>query len=123
MLAFTSAKELREAVSEARSIAKVEAERSCGRGFLSSRGAWFIATRDNGAESNATDGTIEFKGTQKQLDDEIARLRLDCPDINDIYIEGGFNFAETMADLRDHVYEPWVSEWSVLAWSRDRDAS
>ncbi len=122
--AFESITDLKDAVREARSAAEREARKHCGKGWLMSRGAWVIGLAYNEGDPVWSDGMIEFAGTYKQMDellhDAVTSMpqRIDC-----IRIEGGYNFAETMADVAAGTYDPWVSEWSVVVWERKEHAA
>lgn len=101
--------DIKEAVSVAREAAENEAIRSCPKkGMIRSRGAWLIVKVPGEGDCRISDGMMPFKGTQKQIDALIAEF----PEAG-IYVEGGFNYAESVRDFCDGAYDPWVSEWSV----------
>lgn len=115
-LHHAQAGDLKQAVRDARSDAERDAQKHYRTGVLRSRGAWVIVTTKG--EGLVTDGTLEFTGTQKQLD-ELLRYYAGRPDVEGIYIEGGFNWAESVRAFADCDYEPWVTEWTVTVWTRE----
>lgn len=112
------AKALARAVSMARSdcLDALRRDRDTRRLWLVSRGAWVRTIGPDGNASNESD-TWEFKPTAACYA-EIMALRTD-PAVTAVYIEGGFNGAETGQDYADGAYDPWVGEWSVACWVRD----
>lgn len=114
------AADLKQAVADARALAEREAQRlSRGKGVLRSRGAWVIvATR---GECLVVDGAMPFKGTQKQLD-ALLKEYASNPAVTGIHIEGGFDWATSVRDMAEcGPDEPWISEWSVPIWVRDKE--
>lgn len=104
-----SISELVEAVRDARNEAENEAIRCCPKkGIIRSRGAWIIVKVPGEGDARISDGMLPFKGTKKQIDGLIAEF----PGAG-IYVEGGFNYAESLQDFFDGAYDSWVSEWSV----------
>ena len=116
----TNAENLRQAVTDARNQAEREALiLSKGRGFLQSRGAWVIVSTYRG-EPEVTDGTIPFKGTQKQIDELMIKYGNDA-NVRGIYIDGGWDWATSLRDMREcGADEPWISEWSVPVWEKEQ---
>ena len=86
------------------------AKREIKGGVFQSRGRWVRVMVDG--ESVVDNGEIEFKGTQKQLDEILAKYG-NLPGLEAIYIEGGVNWAASMSDMHYGNYEPWVTEWAV----------
>lgn len=116
--AFESIRDLKDAVREARSKAEREARQKCGPGWLFSRGAWVIGLSFKEGDPVWGDGMLPFAGTYKQMDDLLHDVVASQPQrIDEIRIEGGFNWSASLADYYEN-YEPWVSEWSILVWSR-----
>ncbi len=109
---------LADAVSAARSdcLDFLRRQPETRRLWLVSRGAWVRTIGLDGNASNESD-TWDFKPTAKCFA-ELAALRND-PNVSAVYVEGGFNGAESGRDYADGAYDPWVGEWSVPVWSRD----
>lgn len=117
MLKYPNATALKADVAAARADCKDALRRDpdTSRLWLVSRGAW-VRTIDAKGEANETD-SWPFLGTAwefVQLTALTAR-----PDISAIYIEGGFNAAESGRDYADGNYDPWVGEWSVAVFNRE----
>lgn len=108
---------LADAVKAARSdcLDTLRRNRETRRLWLVSRGAWVRTIGRDGDASNG-DGEWEFKPTRACFD-RMAALR-DDPTCTAVYIEGGFNGAETGQAYRDGEYDPWIGEWSVAFWLR-----
>lgn len=87
-----------------------ETKREIKDGVLRSRGKW-IRVIANG-DSLLDNGECEFKGTQKQIDEIVAKYK-DVPGLEAIYIEGGIDWAACVRDFGCGDYEPWVAEWAV----------
>lgn len=86
------------------------AKREIRGGVFRGRGKW-VRVIANG-ESVVDNGELEFKGTQKQLDDILAKYSY-LPGLEAIYIEGGVNWGENLSAFHSGDYEPWVTEWAV----------
>jgi hypothetical protein len=56
-----------------------------------------------------------FGGTKKEVVELVQRVQAQYPDVTEIYIAGGYDIADRI-DFDD--YEPRVSEWSVVVWTR-----
>ncbi|MGT2457668.1 hypothetical protein ACU4GI_32720 [Cupriavidus basilensis] len=113
---------LKEVVSAARDAAERQARRDCGKGYLRSRGAWFITLSD-------TDGLTEPKNentyygrpiTARELQRLIDNVLANYPGVDSIEVAGGFDFAENLQAYADCAYDPWVSEWSLVCETGDR---
>jgi hypothetical protein len=89
------------------------AKRQIKGGIFRSRGQWVrvIANGDSIVDS----GDVEWRGTQKQLD-VIMQVYGQMAGLEGIYIEGGVNWASSLADFELGEYEPWVTEWSVTIY-------
>jgi len=105
-----SAAQLRKDCSASYQAALAGAKRQIKGGIFQSRGKW-IRVIANG-DSVLDNGECEFKGTQKQLDEIVAKYK-DLPGLEGIYIEGGVNWSNNLIDFYEGDYEPWVTEWAV----------
>jgi hypothetical protein len=110
---FTTATALKAAVTDARSAAKVEAEKDCGRGCLISRGAYIRTFDAKGDVIKGEAESWEFTGKADQVTFLGNLLRYDTKVVR-ITIEGGWNWATNPRDYADGDYQPWVSEWAVV---------
>ena len=117
-LKFTTATAIGEAVRDARSDCRdaLRKDPDTRRLWIVSRGAW-VRTVGLNCDATNEDGAWEFKPTLQCLR-RMAALR-DDPQCGGVYIEGGFNAAETGQDYAAGSYDPWVGEWSVAVWTRD----
>ena len=105
-----SAAQLVRDCSNSYQAAMAGAKREIKGGFFRSRGRW-VRVLANG-DSVVDNGDLEFKGTQKQLDEIVAEYG-ELPGLEGIYIEGGVDWASSLRDFGDCDYEPWVTEWAV----------
>ena len=111
-----TAKQLREDCSASYQQALTWARKNCEPGFLLSRGKWIRVRGDD--DSIVDSEMIEFKGTQKQIDEIVAEY-VGKPGVTQIFIEGGINWCENLNYYGDGDYEPWVAEWYVGIWSME----
>lgn len=90
--------------------------------WVRSRGT-FLCTAGPGndqAEPNPEADCPEWDGTMREIRDLIAKVEDRYPDVDLIYIAGGFDGGETLRDLTDGNYEPWLSNWQVHVWRRGK---
>ena len=99
--------EIKEEISTARQDAREEAQSVCS--CVRSRGA-YLKARDKHGELLTESESIEFT-TKKRLISDIEDLKKSGA--VEFYIEGGFDGADSLWDLNNFEYEPWVSEWYV----------
>ena len=110
---------IRKAVAIARDEAVKEARASSR--CIQSRGTWL-------ATGNAKDGQCrpfpeaecpEWGGTLREIIALVDRVLADYPQCEEVYLAGGYDGAETVAELiHQGEYEPWVSSWHVPVWTR-----
>lgn len=96
-------------VQHDRNYALVEAKRNCGKGCYQSRGAWIIVVDKMKPEPICSAGEWEFKPTKAVT----LKLQEYLSAGHEVYVEGGFNYGESVRDFEYGTYEPYVSEWSV----------
>ncbi|MFD2274784.1 hypothetical protein ACFS07_36455 [Undibacterium arcticum] len=53
----------------------------------------------------------------------IGHVIANFPHVDTVSFVGGWDYAERMTDFEDGSYDPWVAEWSVVAWSRVAERS
>lgn len=121
---FKSLNELWEEVKKAREEARREAL-DFRMPFIWSRGL-ILSTRDKKgdqcspwpeAEGCTWKNMREIKGLVKRIEEGQFK------DVEEIYISGGFDTADSMQDYRDGNYEPWISSWSVTVWLKNEENS
>lgn len=108
------------AIQEARAAAYQEARDAVGeRGVYQSRGAWAL-TCDQGGRVGPLIEAVPNKdwSTQKAFNKLIAEIEVKHPEVTQIFVEGGFDYAESPRAMQDGEYDPWVSDWSVKVWDR-----
>lgn len=103
----------KDAISSAREVAKREAERDCGRGFIMSRGMFLQGSfaKDSGSYYGEAE-SISYGGGKAELEALVRHAKL--AGAVDLRIVGGFNFAESLVDYKGGEYDPFVSEWEVM---------
>ncbi len=101
-------------IQHERSKTRKEAWDNVGRkGFLKSRGSYVYAINGGNVVAGEAE-TIEYEGTKKQLLKMIEQYP-GC----EIQVSGGFDYAESpRAYYNDGDYEPWVGDWSVIAYKQ-----
>lgn len=110
MKVTTPLSEIKKLVQDARDVAQREAFKyySCVR----SRGAHVYCRIDGNNVYEAE--SYEWNGTKKDLQNAINYIIKTYPGKKAVFgIEGGFNGANSVQDLNDDCYDPWVSEWTV----------
>ena len=110
-MTMLTAKQLNELARESLDEALSEAKRDIGRGIFKSRGKWVVVTSKVG-EPKISNGQLEWKGTQKQLN-ELLNVYGDDASVEAIYIEGGVDYGESILAFSEGWYDPYVAEWSV----------
>lgn len=120
MEAKIASKALMAAVRDARSEARAEAK-ACNP-WIRSRGT-YLCTASNGGDQCAPHPEAECPTWSGRVSDVlalVAEVEAKHPHVGKVYISGGFDGADTFADLWEHDnYEPWVSAWDVTLWTRE----
>ncbi|AFU88297.1 hypothetical protein CcrColossus_gp427 [Caulobacter phage CcrColossus] len=110
------------AIAEARAAALVEARHSVGRrGVYQSRGTWAM-TSDGRERAGPLVESVpgdDWK-TKWKFDVLIATIEAHHPEVTEIYVEGGFDYAESPHAMQQGDYDPEVSTWSLLVWKREQ---
>lgn len=96
----------------------VKEARRCSK-FWKSRGT-FLATTGRGGQCNPFPEADcpYWDGTLKSIYETIALVEAEYPEVEEIYISGGYDGADSLYDYRMMCYEPWVSSWDVSIWTR-----
>ena len=118
MYQIKSAKELNVLAKDSLDNAIRESKKQIGKGIYRSRGKWVVVTRKDGGDPIIGNGELEWKGTQKQLNSLINEYG-NNPLVENIYIDGGVDYGESVVAFSDGWYEPWVGEWGVGILSGD----
>lgn len=113
----TQFQQIKDRIVTARVVAHKEAK-TTKLPFLRSRGC-VLGT------SNLSDQCIPFVaaeghtwgGTKRELIASIQKA-IDTPGATEFYLEGGYDGGERLDDFDGGNYEPWVSTWTVLIWTR-----
>lgn len=118
MKLYPSHADMLEAVTTARAAALQEARESVGaRGVYQSRGTWAMTANDKGRAGPLVESVPNKDwSTKKGLDALIAEVVQFHPDVTEISVEGGYDYAESPRAMQDGEYDPEVSTWSVLVW-------
>ena len=100
------------AVREARQVSKV----------YRSRGT-FLSTADAGGQCNPAPEAEaqDWDGTMRSIKALVDEVRLQYPNVTEVYISGGYDGFEHTKDLFDQYadYTPWIAHWEVPVWKRD----
>jgi hypothetical protein len=119
---FDNIRELNKAVSDARSEAEKEARQQSA--WICSRGT-FLATAaldGNQCSPNVEAECPTWKRTWKEIKDLVATVESDYPNVGEIYISGGYDGSDSMSNYYKYGdYEPWVSSWCIVLWTRKPD--
>lgn len=114
-----SLQDIKVEVSAARNeaVRKAESDYICIR----SRGTWLNTTnkKEGQCDPQPQGECYEWNGTLKQIKNLIDDVEANHPDCDEIWISGGYDGADSVRDLNDGDYDPWVSDWDVLIWKRE----
>ncbi len=117
-----SISELKEKIQEDynQSLKEAKKERN-HQGYIRSRGKFIATCLRNGeqCEPSPEADASEFKGTKKQIEQMIEYVSNNYPDVFEIYIAGGFDWAESVGDYYNDNYEPWDYAWKTILWTRE----
>lgn len=113
-----NARELTEAVKAARGEARAEAKASYQ--WIRSRGTYLCTAGPDQCSPRPEAECPDWDGTYREVLKVVTDVINRHPHVTRIYISGGFDGANTHAELyHDHDYEPWASAWDVTVWTRD----
>ena len=90
--------------------------------FVQSRGTW-LCTGDKVGQCRprAEAECPTWGGTLTEIKKLVAQVQTAYPDVERIYIAGGYDGFETFRDMMEHdLYTPWVAEWNVTLWTKDK---
>lgn len=119
MMLFKNAAEVLAAVRDARDAALDSARKDCGpRGVFKSRGMEFVWVDAKGKRLDES-GAWMWDGSAKDLKASVASISERFPEVAGIFLEGGFDWAESVRAMADCDYDPWVSDWSVEIWKKE----
>ena len=111
-------KGLKAIISGEREQAELEARKQGA--WVRSRGTFLTTSNSRGqCEPRPAANCPVWNGTQKEIESLIALVLAEYPDVTEISIEGGYDCSDTHAGLYKYDdYEPMVSWWSFVVWSR-----
>lgn len=113
---FKNLSEVKAAVSAAYQACRDESFKEIRDGHLYSRGKFFRSIKGDQTVGGEADSWI-WDGTLSSLIEAIDTARfLDKSD--ELYIEGGLDWALNPAAKADGDYDPLVNDWSVLVWEK-----
>ena len=118
MLQFQNMRDLNEALKKARADARQDAQ---GPKCIFARGT-NLSTADKQGEQCSPRIEAECPGwnnTWKEIKDLITEVETKYPNVQEIYLSGGYDGADSPIDYHRHGnYDPWVSSWKVTVWKR-----
>lgn len=100
-------------IQEARDIARIEATAEFST--LRSRG-WWLSACDASGETITENADLNVTAITLQLFLE-EHMELVERGATSISISGGFDGADSLYDLNNGNYTPWVSDWSFEVWN------
>jgi hypothetical protein len=105
-------------VKAARGAARAEAKDSFP--WIRSRGTWLCTAGPSGQCGPRPEAeACWWNGRVAEIREVVATVVAKHPDVDKVYLAGGFDGADTFEDLYRHDnYEPWVSAWDVTVWTR-----
>ncbi|MDS1821182.1 hypothetical protein QX249_10960 [Vibrio parahaemolyticus] len=113
---YSKLKSLKSVISDARNEAlnEMTAHYPCTR----SRGTYLTASVDNETVISMSDEWVLRNLTKKELIENIKDALKRYPNINNISIEGGFDGADSVRDMNEDLYDPWITDWVVTLWDK-----
>lgn len=109
---------LKEALSAARQDCMSQTRREIRGGCLYYRQAELVAVNAKGDKVTEA-GVWLMPKNGKELRAALASMKAQLPETDEIYIEGGLDYADSPRDRADGAYDPWVGEWGVLIWTKE----
>lgn len=119
-LKYLNINQVKEAVSKERYTSIREYGRP--NGVLFSRGTWLCTSnkKDGQCAPRYEAACPDFGGTWTEIVKLIQEVKDQYPDVDEIYISGGYDEAKSQRDYYEYGdYEPWVVTWSVTIWTKD----
>lgn len=109
---------IRAFVGEEREAAKKDAE--CDYKVVRSRGTFLCTSNFAGAqcEPSAEATCPKWSGNISEVRDLLAVVERFYPEVAEIYISGGYDGADSLTDMFEGKYDPWVSNWHLTVWER-----
>jgi hypothetical protein len=117
---FNTYAELERAVIQERQHAMREGYRDNKCAF--SRGTFLCTSNDRNGQVRPYPEAecITWNESMKQIRSLVEEVLRDYPEVDEIYIGGGFDGANSPRDYHEYgEYEPWVSNWQVTVWRRN----
>lgn len=108
-------------VAQARADCLKEIRQNCGgKGKAYSRGTFLATANDLGQCRPSPEAECHtWRGTLRELDELVERVKREYPEVKKVYVAGGYDYAESLADKIAGVYDPWVGAWAVDYWTRE----
>lgn len=105
-------------VADARAEAHAEARGAYP--WVRSRGTYLCTSDASGQCDPAPEAECpDWDGTLRDIRELVAKVSLFYPQVEKVYISGGFDGAFTFKELYETSdYEPWASAWDVTVWTR-----
>lgn len=108
------------AVSKAKQTARRSATEQMG--FVQARGVHLCTGHDTEGQvpPNVEAECPEWHNTSAEIRSLAVEVMAKWPGVDSIYISGGYDWAESRAEMELGDYQPWASEWSVTVWTREK---
>lgn len=120
MKLFPTFAAIKYSIWEARENAKDMARRAIGSGVLRSRGTWLVTIDAQGLCLPMVENHGDMKDiTKAKLDALIDKVMTHYPNVTEIQVCGGLDWASSPRAFQDFNYDAWVAEWAFSVWKRD----
>jgi len=118
-LKFESLSDVNQAVRKAREVSRREAKEALP--WVVSRGTW-LCTSNAGEHCGPHDESEApvWNGTLRSILEVVADVKANHPEVDEVYIAGGYDGAENLVALQAGDSESWISNWAVSVWKRTR---
>lgn len=114
---------IRAFVQDERDAARKEATES-GYKVIRSRGTFLCTADHRGDQCRPSEeaGCPKWKGTISEIHKLLYMIAKDYPNVAEVYISGGYDGGDSLRDIWDGDYEPWISAWHLTIWKREGQA-
>lgn len=87
---------------------------------IKSRGVW-LSTTDKDGQCDPSPGAEAqaWKGTVGELSETIELIKFKYPNVEALWLEGGYDGANSEEEFDTDNYTPWASNWELKIWSRE----
>ncbi len=117
---YKNYEDLMSQLKKARQVALSEAK-ATGYKHVPSRGTFLCTSnKKEGQVDPALEGDmLSWDWTLRQIKELVAKVEANYPEVDEVYLAGGYDGAESVRDYIDGCYEPCLGMWDLVVWSKE----